>query len=204
MTVTRRSGHHAGVAGSPAGGAAVPAAAASFAAAAAPSSSASQPPPQQQEATAVLPTPPAVVMTAPKKGTSSSNSKQASSARRQSAAPSSLALDGPATLAHPLAPNSQRGAAAGASAAATAASQSTSSSGAVTIEDAAVDALIEQPFPRKSHAKALQPKDQQDELLMFCARAVACCGNRALTPKEIAAIGAWYPSNRAVLSLTAF
>ena len=180
MTVTRRSGHHAG-ASTAGGGAGSPAVSA---AAAAPSSSASQPQ-QEQQATAVLPTPPAVA-TASRKG-SNSNSKQAS-ARRQSAAAaaaaSPMAVDGPATLAHPLAPNPQQGAPAAT------ASQSTSSSGAVTIEDAAVDALVEQPFPRKSHAKALQPKDQQDELLMFCARAVACCGNRALTPKEIAAIGA--------------
>lgn len=56
----------------------------------------------------------------------------------------------------------------------------------VDIDPKLVDALPLAHFPKRGYP--LHPQDAADPLLVFCGRALASVGNRALTPKELALI----------------
>lgn len=60
--------------------------------------------------------------------------------------------------------------------------------GTVDIDMSVVDALPSDPVFPLPGFPLLTQEDQGDALLNLCAKAVASCGNRALTPKEISLI----------------
>ena len=56
----------------------------------------------------------------------------------------------------------------------------------VHVDPAVIAALPDVPFPKRGYR--LHPSDEADPLLVMCGKALASVTNRALTPKELAAI----------------
>ena len=82
--------------------------------------------------------------------------------------------------------------------------QSHQQSGIVNIDPAIINALPDVTFPKRGYR--LNPLDEADPLLLMCGKALASVNNRALTPKELAAIASrkygWTCQYVVVLSIT--